>query len=216
MKKGKEELQRRFQELGNRPAQPILRSFGESGTSVDPASWQKWSTNALHLIRMVFGEHSVHFKNLQKIHDNYHHYPSEVEAAVGVFSAAKDDFEGGYLFTVEGAITGEILGDFVGLAKACIANSNKNAAAVLASAALEDALKRYAASQGLEVQDKEMQQVVGALKSKGLVSGAQKSLLDTMPKLRDYAMHANWDKLSPEDVNSVIGFVEQFILNKFT
>jgi len=29
-------------------------------------------------------------------------------------------------------------------------------------------------------------------------------------KIRDYAMHANWDKLSPEDVNSMIGFVEQF------
>jgi len=158
----------------------------------------------------------VHFKNLQKIHDNFHHYSSEAEAGVGVFSAAKDDFEGGYLFTVEGVITGEILGDFAGLAKACMANSNKNVAAVLASAALEDALKRYAASQGLDVQDKEMQQVVGALKSKGLVSGAQKSLLDTMPKLRDYAMHANWDKLSSEDVNSIIGFVEQFLLNKFT
>lgn len=151
-----------------------------------------------------------------KIHDKFRHDPDQLESALGVFAAAKDDFEGGYLFTVEREIAGEIFGDFIGLAKKCMANDHKNVAAVLASAALEDALKRYAASLELDVQDKEMQQVVGALKSKGLVSGAQKSLLDTMPKLRDYSMHANWEKLTPEDVNSIIGFVEQFLLSKFT
>lgn len=61
-----------------------------------------------------------------------------------------------------------------------------------------------------------MTEVINALKSKGLVSGAQKSLLDTMPKIRNYAMHADWEKMSEPDVNSIIGFVEQFLLNKFS
>jgi hypothetical protein len=87
---------------------------------------------------------------------------------------------------------------------------------VLACASLEDALKRYARENNLEVDDKVMQEVVSALKSKGLVSGAQKSLLDTMPKLRDFAMHANWDKLTSADVGSIIGFVEQFLLSHFS
>lgn len=88
-------------------------------------------------------------------------------------------------------------------------------AAVLACAALEDALKRFAESNGLNVNDKVMQEVVNALKAKGLVTGAQKSLLDSMPKIRDYAMHANWDKITAQDVGSVIGFVEQFLLSHF-
>jgi hypothetical protein len=37
-----------------------------------------------------------------------------------------------------------------------------------------------------------------------------------MPKVRDFAMHANWEKLSAPDVSSVIGFVEQFLLSKFS
>jgi hypothetical protein len=86
----------------------------------------------------------------------------------------------------------------------------------LACAALEDALKRYAAPHGLDTGNKTMQDVVGFLKSKGLVSGAQKSLMDTMPKIRDYAMHANWDKITATDVGSVIGFVEQFMLQHFS
>ena len=129
--------------------------------------------------------------------------------------AAKSDFEGGYIFDLEKALSGEILGDFVTLAKAVLKDGNKDVAAVLASAALEDALKRYARDNSLNVDEKVMQEVVSALKSKGLVSGAQKSLLDTMPKLRDYAMHANWDKLTNEDVGSIIGFVEQFLLSHF-
>jgi hypothetical protein len=30
-----------------------------------------------------------------------------------------------------------------------------------------------------------------------------------MPKIRNLAMHANGDKITPPDVSSVIGFVEQ-------
>ena len=60
-----------------------------------------------------------------------------------------------------------------------------------------------------------MNEVINALKAKSLVFGAQKSLLSAMPKIRNYAMHADWDKISEPDVSSVIGFVEQFLLSNF-
>jgi hypothetical protein len=60
-----------------------------------------------------------------------------------------------------------------------------------------------------------MQEIVNALKAQGLVSGAQKALLDVMPKVRDSAMHADWSKITAQDVGSVIGFVEQFLLAHF-
>ena len=61
-----------------------------------------------------------------------------------------------------------------------------------------------------------MQEVTNALKASGLVSGAQKSLLDAMPRVRNLALHAEWAKLSEPDVSSVIGFVEQVLLTKFS
>lgn len=87
-------------------------------------------------------------------------------------------------------------GDFIVLAKQSLAEGYKDVAAVLASAALEDSLKRYAIANGLSVDDGSMTGVINALKSKGLVSGAQKSLLDAMPKIRNYAMHTDWEKIS--------------------
>jgi hypothetical protein len=82
--------------------------------------------------------------------------------------------------------------------------------------ALEDTLKKFASLNGITITDESMTEVVNALKSKSLVSGAQKSLLDTMPKIRNFAMHAKWEKISEPDVSSVIGFVEQFLLSNFS
>ena len=69
--------------------------------------------------------------------------------------------------------------------------------------------------EGLGVDGKVMQEVINALKAKGLVSWfRQKSLLDSMPKVRDAAMHADWQRITSEDVGSVIGFVTSNILLK--
>jgi hypothetical protein len=188
----------------------------EGRVEVRPEEWEQWTTSVMSLLERAMGPDSVHARVFRMAYEEtivgrgYN-----LSRAKGAFQAAKSDFEGGYIFDLDKALSGEVLGDFVSLAKAALKDGNKDVAAVLASAALEDALKRYGRENGLDINDKVMQEVVSALKSKGLVSGAQKSLLDTMPKLRDYAMHANWDKLTKEDVGSVIGFVEQFLLSHF-
>jgi len=193
----------------------LTSSHTYGGPMVGSAPWHKWATNVLNLLSATVGESSPHFKNFAAIYKDFRYYPSNLESAHSIFLAAKEDFEGGYLFKLESSISGEVLGDFVSLAKLCLTEGNKDVAAVLASASLEDALKRFASVNGLDVSESNMQEVVAALKSKGLVSGAQKTLLDTMPKLRDYAMHANWGKFKPEDVSGIIGFVEQFLLSNF-
>ena len=174
----------------------------------------QWGISCLHILKTVFGKDSDHYTKFDTAYLKFPDY-GPIKRALGILKAAKDDYAGGYLVRLDAAISGEVFQDFIGLAKQSLAEGNKDVAAVLACAALEDTLKRYGTQHNLDVDDKVMQQVVGALKSKGLVTGAQKSLLDTMPKIRDYAMHANWDKITPEDVSSVIGFVEQFLLSHF-
>ena len=139
-----------------------------------------------------------------------------IKTLQGIFLSAKEAFEGGYVFSIELSISGEIFGDFVVLAKQSLAEGYKDVAAVLASAALEDALKRYAKVNGLNVDGATMAKVISAIKSKGLVSGARKSMLDTMLQIRNYTMHAEWEKVNEPEVNSIIGYVEQFLLQEFS
>lgn len=180
--------------------------------------WGKWSTSALNLLEKVFGRDSVPFqklKSLDEMRGTSSLSSDKFEEARGIFKGALSDYEAGFYTSLSTTISGELFGDFVQLAKRCLSEGQKDPAAVVASAALEDVLKRFATLQGLAVEDRSMQDVVGALKSKGLAGGAQKSLLEVMPKLRDYAMHARWDKISTEDVGSMIAFVEQFLISHF-
>ena len=213
-----ERIAQRFHELSlaSQQVQRVQRRQSQGSSEyVESGSWAQWSTSALHLLELTFGSDSVHFLGFKTICDNWCGSPSDFNSARGIFRAAMEDYQGGYFVSLATVVSGELFGDFVQLAKRCLADGNKDVAAVLACAALEDALKRYASSQGIDVQERSMQDVVNALKSKGLVSGARKNLLDPMPKIRDYAMHANWDKIQSEDVNSVIGFVEQFLIMHF-
>ena len=215
--KVEERIDKRFEELTRRMEQVDVVRNASGVSRVNSEAWEGWSTSVLNLLEISFGPNSIHYQNFKNIYDNFRRSEEQLGSARGVFRAAKEDYEGGYVLSLQNTISGEVFGDFIDLAKQSLSEGHKDVAAVLACAALEDALKRYARSNGLDdVEDKAMQEVVNALKSKGLIKGAQKTLLDTMPKMRDYAMHANWDKLTAESVNSVIGFVEQFLLSHFS
>ena len=186
-------------------------------------NWLGWATKCQALLKSVFGNDSPHYFNftgaltsiLEKRHD---HLMLEAMAnqLVWLFDSAKDDFDRGYVAAdLRGAISGEVLGDFIQLAKRALEDGYKDVAAVLAAAALEDALKRYAESSDLDVEGKEMSQVINAIKSKGLLAGNQNKVLRAMPKIRNDAMHADWENVSDASVNSMIGFTETFLLRNF-
>lgn len=206
----------RFEELQKESDSLPFEPSRSGGRYIPMGRWRKWATSCQNLIKAVFGEESPHYTNFVEALKQCDGKDYKIGALQGVFQSAKEDFEGGYVFNVDLRISGEVFGDFVVLAKQSLTEGHKDVAAVLASAALEDALKRYANAEGLNIDNQSMPEVINALKSKGLVSGAQKSLLDAMPRVRNFAMHANWEKISEPDVNSIIGFVEQFLLQKFS
>jgi Domain of unknown function (DUF4145) len=212
-----ERFARRYIEL---EAEFSLLRFTSTGDYTGPSNkngeWRKWATSAEHLVGASFGNNSVHKQRFSERYQACNPYEENIRGLHAVFLGAKADFEGGYQFDVEMTISGEIFGDFVSLARQSLSDGHKDVAAVLASAALEDALKRYARSNEIEVQGMTMQEVINALKSKSLIGGAQKTLIDVMPKIRNAALHADWEKISESEVGSILGFVEQFLLTKFT
>ncbi|MBL4567756.1 MAG: hypothetical protein JKY85_07100 [Porticoccus sp.] len=213
----KNKFQQRFVELDEQyQSIPFLPNSGMSGTYADAQDWKKWATSAQNLIHAVFDENSPHYTYFVQAVNDCGGYDHSIRAMYGVFLSAKEDFEGGYVFDVDLRVSGEVFGDFVAMAKHALSEGHKDVAAVLACSALEDTLKKFASLNGITITDESMTEIVNALKSKGLVSGAQKSLLDTMPKIRNFAMHAKWEKISEPDVSSVIGFVEQFLLSNFS
>ncbi len=206
----------RFSDLQSELDEMRLIQNAHRNRYVQPDIWEKWVTSVESLIKAACGAHSPYYFNFIKAREEYIGGESALKALAGIFQSAKEAFDGGYLFDVERDISAEIFGNIVVLAKRALAEDNKDVAAVLASAALEDALKRHATSNGLNVDKASMSNVISALKSKGLVSGAQKSMLAAMLQMRNHAMHAEWDKFEKPAVSSLIGFVEQFLLTHFS
>lgn len=112
--------------------------------------------------------------------------------------------------------SGIVIGDLVMLAKEELNSGYSNVAAVLAVAALEDALRRKAEELGVSVENKSLSSIINSLKSKAFFKGAQVPIVSSYLKLRNAAMHANWDKIQDTDISSLIGFLEPFLLEHFT
>lgn len=138
-----------------------------------------------------------------------------VSSTSGVLKSIKDEIESDLVGNLERQARGGIFGDFITLARKSL-DESKDVAAVLVSAALEDALKRFAQQHGLNVADAEMAQVINALKSKGLLKDPQASIVQGHANLRNKAFHANWERIEKESVSSAIGFTETFVLEHFS
>ena len=211
-----EAFKRRFGELSEAQTKFAYVHPTNSSSYVPAGQWEGWATSAENLILAVYGGSAPHYANFRAAYTKCNGYDFEINRLLSLFGCAKEDFEGGYVFNVEMRISGEIFGDFVALARQSLSEGQKDVAAVLACAALEDAIKRLAHSGGLATDGKTMAELVNALKSTGLLAGAQKTLLDAMPRIRNMAMHAEWEKITEQDVGSVLGYVEQLLLSKFS
>jgi hypothetical protein len=133
-------------------------------------------------------------------------------AAAGTLWALRESVTGGLVTTIQSEVSREVFADMLALAQQAMEQDHKDVAAVLGSAALEDALKRFADANGIAVADKEMAEVVNALKSKGLMKADQGNLVGAYVKLRNKAMHAEWEKVDKPQVKSMLAFTESFIL----
>ena len=131
-----------------------------------------------------------------------------------MFLAAKEDYEGGYIFNLKAALTGEIFSDFIAAAQAALDDGYKDVAAVLACAALEDTLKRLAGMHGA-TQVSDMSQAINYLKSQSVLSGGEKRIIETLPDTRNAALHADWGNVSDFQVRTVISAVEPLIAKHF-
>ena len=175
-------------------------------------SYFGWTVSAQELLRTVYGEHSLYYREFCECVTAGHK-----GVFVSIFQSAKRDYDGGFnTGDIRLRISGDVLGDFVALARSSLDEGHKDVAGVLAAAALEDVLKRYATENDIDTEDRKMTEVINALKAKGLIKGGQNKLLQVLPKIRNHALHAEWDKFSELEVGSVLGYVEQFLLKHFS
>lgn len=178
----------------------------------------------LTLLEAVYGADSVHVRSLTREVEQMREKYSATGVAnwltvisMGALNNLKGEVESGMVGSLQRTITGEVITDFIRLARLALDESGdqaKNVAAVLAASVYEDTLRRLAISNGI-LQTDRLADVLTELKQKGLLQGSQVGIAQSYLNFRNNALHAQWDKIEREAVASVLGFVEQLLLKYF-
>jgi len=210
---------KRIDDLRKRVANPA-----DLGEAQDRATVDGVFTGTLNVVSTLYGSNAAQIKALMEMHklSNTRGYSPEwlirsfAESLLGVLLNIREEIEGGLISSVAAEAAGEVIGNLLALAKSQLRDGYKDVAAVLAAAALEDALKRKAQEFGISIENKTLDSVINSLKAKSFLRGAQAPIVSSYVKLRNAAMHADWDKIGESDVSSLLGFLEPFLVEHFS
>lgn len=138
--------------------------------------------------------------------------------AAGALTNLKAEIDAGLIGSLQRTVTGDVLTDFLQLARASLdekGDDAKNVAAVLTAALFEDTIRRLATTNGIPHAEK-LQDVLTELKNKGILQGPQVGIAQAYLKFRNDSLHAQWSNVQRESVASALGFVEQLLMRHFT
>ena len=141
-----------------------------------------------------------------------------VNAILGVLTSIKAELDSGFIGSLRATLTGEVLTDFIKLARATLDQSGddaKNVAAVLSAAAFEDVLRRLADVKSVGYQEK-LSDVLAALKNAGILQGTEVGIAQSYLSFRNRSLHAQWNEVDRPATESILAFTEQMILKHLT
>jgi len=136
----------------------------------------------------------------------------------GTISNLKEEIDAGLFGGLQKRIAGDVLTDFIQLAKTILEKQGddaKNVAAVLAAAAFEDTIRRMGSSFAGVIGRDKLDEVINALKNADILQAPQLGIAISYLSFRNHALHSDWQKIDRASVHSVLGFVEQLLLKHF-
>ncbi len=207
-------IQQRFSELADK-ATAVQKTyhdpFGDRETyfHVNSEKFNEWATSVLGLLQRVFGDDSPHYCNFQERYKGFQGYSSDFEECRGVFQAAKEDFEGGYLFDIRGLIKAEDSTDALEQAADLLHANYKDPACIVAGIALEITLKELCARNRAAVGKLDAMNV--ELCKSGVYNMGMQKQITTWAHWRNKAAHGEWGEYSNADVDDMIKGISRFV-----
>ncbi|TGK82978.1 hypothetical protein EHQ24_08115 [Leptospira noumeaensis] len=210
----KEKILNRISELKNIEfaKQSLLKNAEElfAGTlSIATVVYGRNSTQVAYLIDM-------RNKVANSKYDENSKYSVLFQSTLGYITNLEKEINDEMILSLEIKISGELFSDFIYMAKESMETGHKDVAVVLASASLEDSLKKLAEYKNINVEGKEMSDIVNILKSNEVLSGPQLKVIQSFVKIRNKAFHAEWNKIDTPEVKSLIAFLDEFIIKNFS
>ncbi|HZL65386.1 MAG TPA: hypothetical protein VFD50_10660 [Thermoleophilia bacterium] len=204
-------VRRRFAELAEKAERlAVLSERSDSGAGTIPAApFYAWVTNVQNLLARSFGQEGLHYRTFVRLANRFTSYESEFASCRAVFLAAREDYEGGYLFNVRAAAKAEVLADLLAQAKALLAAGAREPACVLAQVALEVTLKELAGERGIRLG--RLASMNAALAHAGVYNAARQQQITTWAALGGKALKGRAEASGEGDARARLEGVEQLV-----
>jgi hypothetical protein len=181
-----------------------------SSTRVDSNLLLNWKVKAKALLQTVCGVDSQHFKNFEENESGSYLTSYDILLQLrAVFLAAKEDYEGGYLFSVKTLVQAEVFDSELEQASELLKSGYGSAAAVIAGVVLETALRDLCVQQGLTIG--KLDKMNADLAKAGVYSALTQKRITALADIRNSAAHGHPEKFKNDDVVSMISDVERIL-----
>ena len=208
-------VERRFAELEQKAealAQNKKFEFASEGVKyykVDSADFKAWATSALNLLQRVFGEDSIHYRNFHDHYLGFQEWESDFNDSRAIFQAAREDYEGGYLFNVRALAKAETLVDVLEQADIFKNANYVDTACIMAGIALEIAVREVCTRENIPVG--KFNHMNEQLRKRGVYNQAMWEQLKTWYTRRSEPAHGNFGQSTHQDADDMIKGVRRFI-----
>jgi len=208
---------KRFAELENN-AEAVSKAKEHSFTGTDgkrycevPAPlFRGWVVRVLNLLQRIFGEDSIHCQQFKENSDKAGTIDeSDFDLCLSIFQAAKEDYEGGYLFDVRALVKAEVLGDALEQAEEILSAGYKDPACVVVGIALETTLKEMCTRNGISHGKLDSMNV--ELRKANVYNMAKQKQITAWADLRNNAAHGKWSEYNNADVKDFLEGTQRFI-----
>lgn len=179
------------------------------------ASYQRWIGSTINLIRLVDqpnGTFSSECARLQSDDDNKTGIAYRImQKLYGLLSATKDEWQRGLLRKIEHIIVAEAFDDFLDHASFYHKGNKKIESSILASAVLEDTVKRIARKNAVETKGISMEPLIDELVKHTVFTPVKAKRVKGFAGVRNHALHAEWDEFDIRDVGELINGTRELI-----
>lgn len=187
----------------------VSRDDGVAHHNVPSGAYREWLTNVLNLVQRTFGESSIHFKHLTHQYQKLSAWENHFIDSFSLFKAAKEDYEGGYLFNARTLAKAEVLADAMDQAKELLRTGYKDPACILARVSLEAALKDLCDRHG--VSHSKLDKMNADLCKANVYSMAKQKQVTAWAEIGNKAAHGDWSQYTEQDAVAMVQGVEALV-----
>ncbi|WP_367864389.1 hypothetical protein [Pedobacter sp. WC2423] len=185
--------------------------------SVNVSMFNELRSASLSFLKTIFEERHPFYKEFDaKTNKNN---PTELLAGIGILKAAKQEIDGGWLFTVKGLVSAEIFSDFLEMADYLLQEGYKDPAAVMTGSVLEEHLRQLCnraeisveVEKGGKLSPKKADLLNADLANAEAYNKLDQKAITTWLDLRNKAAHGKYTEYTKEQVEMMYQGVANFI-----